>query len=49
MHVMKETVASGNRASGGGNMIKKGVANFWKVSDLYVPSSFLIFFVSSMA
>ncbi len=30
MHVMKKAEASGNRASSGGNMIKKGVADFWE-------------------
>ncbi len=38
---MKETVTSSCR----GHRIEESVTNFWKASDLYVPSSFLISFV----
>ncbi len=40
-HVMEKAVASGNRASGGGNIIEKGVENF--VESVGLSCSIVIF------
>ncbi len=49
MHLMEKTIASDNRVSSGSNIIKKGVVDLLDPLILYIPLSFLISVVSSIA
>ncbi len=43
VHVVKKAIASSNRASIGGHIVKKGVVHFLKCIRWDVPSSFSMF------
>ncbi len=47
MHVLEKAVASGNRASSGSNMVKKGVVDF--VKSVRLVRSIVIFGVPFIA